>query len=89
MRMPTGIVAKCLDHHDNARNSKMFAQNRSQKFRNTLRGTLTQLPEQFPVIKKELAKDLWYTENVLAMWDRENNRFFEMMGKLNHLFAMT
>ncbi len=49
---------------------------------------MAQFPEQFPVIKKEPANYLWYTENILPVGDRENDSFFEMMGKLNHLFTV-
>jgi len=62
---------------------------RFQKFRDTLRGTLAQLSEQLPVIEEELAKDLWYAKNVLPVWNRKDDRFLEMMGKLNHFLTMT
>ena len=49
---------------------------------------MAQLAKQFTVIEEIAAKDLGYTEDILAMRNRENDRFFEMMGKLNHLFTM-
>ena len=88
MRMPAGIITEGLDRYNTNRYDAFLAKGKLQKLLQTLWSTLTELTQKFTIVEKELTQDFGNGKYILAVGNRIENRFLEVVAKMNNLFVM-
>jgi hypothetical protein len=88
MWMPTSVVTEGLYGEDETGNPVLLAHGHRQKLGQAFGRALAQLPQQLTIIEEKFTKDFWYAEDILPIGNRIKHRLFQVMGKLDHLFAM-